>query len=120
MCVLVCLVRLSLGNPALGGNGGGSESKEEGGRKGRSWVFALMLWIGDTMGCHAVPHDLMNRGHTYRSKMACTPARALRLFSSLEGGGFSAGPGAGIAGGRNGRRLADHESCNLSRETNPF
>lgn len=48
------------------------------------------------------------RGHPYRSKMACTPAMAFRLFSSLEGEvGFSAGPGAGIADGR--RRLADHE-----------
>lgn len=65
-------------------------------------------------------HGLMNRGHTYRSKMACTPARAFRLLSSLEGGGFSAGPGAGIAGGRNGRRLADHESCSLCEKQNPL
>lgn len=33
----------------------------------------------------------------YRSKMACTPAMAFRLFSSLESVGFSAGPGGGIA-----------------------
>lgn len=30
--------------------------------------------------------------------MACTPAMAFRLFSSLEGLDFPAGPGAGIAG----------------------
>lgn len=35
--------------------------------------------------------------------MACTPAMAFRLFSSLEGEvGFSAGPGAGIASGGGG------------------
>lgn len=46
-------------------------------------------------------HNTMNtiRGRPYRSKMACTPAKALRLFSSFEkAGGFSAGgPEAGMA-----------------------
>lgn len=59
------------------------------------------------MRYHAIHYNAM-RGHPYRSKMACTPAMAFRLFSSIEGEvGFSAGPGAGIAGGR---RLADHET----------
>lgn len=50
------------------------------------------------MRCDAVQHNTMNvmRGRPYRSKMACTPAMAFRLFSSLEGVGFSAGPGAGM------------------------
>lgn len=55
-------------------------------------------------------------GRPYRSKMACTPAMAFRLFSSLEGAGFSAGPG--IAGGARRRRrrsLADHEGENAGR-----
>lgn len=51
------------------------------------------------MRCGAVRHNTMNvmRGCSYRSKMACTPAMAFRLFSSLEGVGLSAGPGAGMA-----------------------
>lgn len=46
VCVCVCVLSLSgeieFGNPALGGNGGGGEFKDEGG-EGRSWVFSLML-----------------------------------------------------------------------------
>lgn len=46
----------------------------------------------------------------YRSKMACTPAMALRRFSSFEKtGAFSAGPEAGMAAAATRRwLLADH------------
>ena len=50
--------------------------------------------------------------------MACTPAMAFRLFSSLEEEvGFSAGPEAGIADGQR-RRLADYETSKQTFKTN--
>lgn len=65
------------------------------------------------------------RAHPYRSKMACTPAMAFRLFSSLEEEvDFSAGPGAGIAGGGGGgvwpiTRKANRRSKQITRLFSP-
>lgn len=88
--------------------------KEEGGALGAGCLQSRVEVLG--MRYDVIHYNAM-RGHPYRSKMACTPAMAFRLFSSLEGeADFSAGPGAGIAGGR--RRLPDHEKGKADRCSN--